>query len=280
MGGSAVGIGGAYALAKTAAKAPLNFYPTMAAPATPAPLSQRVGGGESVAEQLAAKPGTQLLGDMAGEMAAQMAQLAGASPLLATAAAVAGNALAGRAVGRVDSNNHFAVNGGPNGGAGRGRAREDIQPERPRKEDGEYLDGSSPQGKADGKNKATQDTSPAFAPSGPLLFEDNKWNFLYGRATGSKHNLDRTAELKKTFDVLGLPENETSKKMLLEHFNEVVSSYPVAWAKESTNLRGPTVTKISHLTGPSGRTATLEITSEVLNDGRFRFMTVVARLHS
>ena len=221
MGGSAVGIGGAHALAKTAAKAPLNFYPTMA-----------------------------------------------------------GNALAGRAVGRVDSNNHFAVNGGPNGGAGRGRAREDIQPERPRKEDGEYLDGSSPQGKADGKNKATQDTSPAFAPSGPLLFEDNKWNFLYGRATGSKHNLDRTAELKKTFDVLGLPENETSKKMLLEHFNEVVSSYPVAWAKESTNLRGPTVTKISHLTGPSGRTATLEITSEVLNDGRFRFMTVVARLHS
>lgn len=115
MGGSAVGIGGAYALAKTAAKAPLNFYPTMAAPATPAPLSQRVGGGESVAEQLAAKPGTQLLGDMAGEMAAQMAQLAGASPLLATAAAVAGNALAGRAVGRVDSNNHFAVNGGPMG---------------------------------------------------------------------------------------------------------------------------------------------------------------------
>lgn len=80
--------------------------------------------------------------------------------------------------------------------------------------------------------------------------------------------------------MLGLPENETSKKMLLEHFNEVVSSYPVAWAKESTNLRGPTVTKISHLTGPSGRTATLEITSEVLNDGRFRFMTVVARLHS
>lgn len=149
MGGSAVGIGGAHALAKTAAKAPLNFYPTMAAPVTPAPLSQRVGGGESVAEQLTAKPGTQLLGDMAGEMAVQMAQLAGASPLLATAAAVAGNSLAGRAVGRGDSNNHFAVNGGANGGAGRGRAREDIQPERPRKEDGEFLDGNSQQGKGD-----------------------------------------------------------------------------------------------------------------------------------
>lgn len=105
-GNAGVGIGGATLMAKTAAKAPLNFYPTMAR-SSPAPLAQKVAGGESVAEQLAAKPGTQLIGDMAGEVATQLTQLAGAHPLVGTAMALAGAGAAASGANAMSKNNFF-----------------------------------------------------------------------------------------------------------------------------------------------------------------------------
>ena len=193
-----------------------------------------------------------------------------------------GSVLAGRSAGGGNRNNHFAVNDSPNGGAGRGRAREDIQPERPRKEQGEFL-GENPQlGKDDGKNKVTQDTSPAFATSGPSLFEDNKWNFLYGRATGSSKNIERSQQLCDVFsNQLGLPENEVSKKVLLAHFDDVARNYPIIGGliAPSSGATFPKVKKISQFTGPSGVKAKLIIIYELQESGVLRFVSVIPKVY-
>ena len=155
------------------------------------------------------------------------------------------------------------------------------QPERTSKEQSEFLGENPQQGKGHGKNEVIQDTSPTFATSGPLHIDDKKWNFIYGRATGSKHNLDRTAELKKTFDKLGFPENEASKKMLLEHFDKVAREYPIAGGIEAPKLAGgfSKVKKISQLTGASGEKATLKFLFELQSDGSLRFITIIAKVH-
>lgn len=130
-------------------------------------------------------------------------------------------------------------------------------------------------------NETSHHTTTDIATSGPSLFEDNKWSFIYGRATGSKHNLDRTAELKETFDKLGLPENETSKKIILEHFDNVARKYPIVGEIEKPKLAGglSKVKKIPQFTGPSGEKATFEILFELQNNGSLRFVTIIAKVH-
>ncbi len=116
----------------------------------------------------------------------------------------------------------------------------------------------------------------SFDPRGPLYFDENKWNYLFGRATGNKHNLDRTAQLRGIMGKLGILEIPEHQKMLLDHLDEVAKNYPtVPSTNKNSNIQ--IVKKESIFTGPSGITVKFESFFQLLDDGTLRFVTLIPK---
>ena len=124
----------------------------------------------------------------------------------------------------------------------------------------------------------------AFNGKGNLAFEEDKWNYIYGRVTSNKHNQERRQALLKEMGQLGLPETPASKQVLLDHLDDVTKNYPAYAAKAKYNkpLQEVTefhaadkLTKFSKFQGPSGQKAKLEMLFQVQEDGSLRFVTII-----
>jgi RHS repeat-associated protein len=75
-----------------------------------------------------------------------------------------------------------------------------------------------------------------------------KLEYLFGRATGRSHNIERSQGMLKQLESIGLPDSPQSRDLLEKHFADVLSS-PSSIAKTLDNGR---VVRESLLMGPTG----------------------------
>lgn len=133
---------------------------------------------------------------------------------------------------------------------------------------------------------AAKGAGKAFNGSGSLVFEDKKWDYLFGRVTSTKHSQDRSIQLKEAMIKLGIEETPESKKILLDHLDEVARTYPPISGKKGGEVSSAAkemyeakeiVEKYSFFTGPSGVKVKLETAYEVCDDGSLRFVTIIPK---
>lgn len=96
------------------------------------------------------------------------------------------------------------------------------------KQSGENVFAKTTNHETEGKPQALPPIGQRKASSdfGPLVFDENKWNYIFGRVTSSEHNKHRSLQLKDTMEKLGLKETPESKKILCDHFNKVAHTSP------------------------------------------------------
>lgn len=72
-----------------------------------------------------------------------------------------------------------------------------------------------------------------------------KLDYLFGKATGRQHNLDRSLSMLKALERIGLYETPTSRSYIAEHLEQVfynqenISSQNGNWVKRDSLLAGP-----------------------------------------
>jgi hypothetical protein len=76
----------------------------------------------------------------------------------------------------------------------------------------------------------------------------SKLEYFLGRATGSKHNIDRSQEMLRRLENIGLPDNPANRQSLLQHFSETYNN-SASVVRIQENGR---VVRESLLMGPNG----------------------------
>jgi hypothetical protein len=51
-----------------------------------------------------------------------------------------------------------------------------------------------------------------------------KLDFILGKATGNNHNIQRSKDMLRQMERIGLPDNPSTRKFLEEHFTEVINN--------------------------------------------------------
>jgi len=75
-----------------------------------------------------------------------------------------------------------------------------------------------------------------------------KLEYLFGNATGRAHNLERSADMLRQMERIGLPDTLANRQLMSKHFQDVLNNAP--------NIAGPgrngSVIRESLLMGPTG----------------------------
>ncbi|WP_330984958.1 MULTISPECIES: hemagglutinin repeat-containing protein [Enterobacterales] len=106
------------------------------------------------------------------------------------------------------------------------------------------------------------------------VVDANKFNYLFGRATGSKHNLDRSNQLALEMKRLGVTDDLNGQAALAEHFDQAAKN-PDNIVKKYTDQYGNFEVKESFFIGPSGKATMFESTFKVMDDGSHKFITTI-----
>ncbi len=103
-----------------------------------------------------------------------------------------------------------------------------------------------------------------------------KFDYIFGKVTGSRHNVARSEQLSIQMKRLGIYDNQNGRELLLKHFDEVVNQ-PDNVIETFTNEYGIFEIRDSLLAGPSGKFAIFETTFQVMSDGSRKFSTVIIK---
>ncbi len=105
-----------------------------------------------------------------------------------------------------------------------------------------------------------------------------KWDYIFGQAKGTKnaaHNAPRTQQNVEQMRRLGVHNTEQGRKILQDHFDEVVQD-PSNVIRNESNKWGTFETRESLFVGPGG-SAKFETTWEVMANGARRLTTIIPR---
>ncbi len=103
-----------------------------------------------------------------------------------------------------------------------------------------------------------------------------KLDYLFGRATGRQHNIDRSHQNAAQMKRLGIDDNPVGHAILYAHLKQVGSSGGNVTQK-FTNEYGVFEVKESLIAGPSGKFAQFETTWKVDPDGCRTLTTVIPK---
>ncbi|CAI1978576.1 Filamentous hemagglutinin [Serratia fonticola] len=108
------------------------------------------------------------------------------------------------------------------------------------------------------------------------VVDAKKFDYLFGRASGSPHTLDRTNQLSLEMKRLGVTDDVNGHAMLAEHFT-IATKDPSNIVKKYTDQFGSFEVRESFFIGPSGKATMFESTFEVMKDGSNRFITTIPK---
>ncbi|MCB9751774.1 MAG: RHS repeat-associated core domain-containing protein [Myxococcales bacterium] len=115
-----------------------------------------------------------------------------------------------------------------------------------------------------------------FSRARKAVVPSKKFNYLFGRATGRTHNIERSKQNLGQMRRLGVPDNTRGYKMLDDHFQGVVQGDANVTSRW-TNEHGAFETRESLFGGPSGKFAKFESTWKVLDNGDRSLTTVIPK---
>ena len=116
----------------------------------------------------------------------------------------------------------------------------------------------------------------------PMEFDPNKFDYLFGCAKNNKghidvnHNTSRKSQLPIVMKRLGITDDVNGYNILLDHFESVATTkgnVVSTFTKNGLKFEN----RESLIFGPSGRSAKLTTTFEVLPDGTRKFTTTIPR---
>ncbi|YCI28380.1 hypothetical protein M1E08_15980 [Erwinia sp. PK3-005] len=108
------------------------------------------------------------------------------------------------------------------------------------------------------------------------VINPNKFNYLFGKASGNSHILDRTNQLALEMNRLGVTNDLNGHSILAEHFTNITKE-PGNILKKYSDKYGNFELRESFFMGPSGKATTFESTFEVMSDGTRRFITTIPK---
>jgi filamentous hemagglutinin len=109
-----------------------------------------------------------------------------------------------------------------------------------------------------------------------LIFDDKKYNYLFGEASPDPHNTPRSTQLNNSFGMRGIRNNKMGRQIIQEHFNLIIndsSNIIKTYQKNGQNFE----TRQSLLMTPSGKGMLLETSFEIMPDGSRRFVTTIPK---
>ena len=105
------------------------------------------------------------------------------------------------------------------------------------------------------------------------LFDESKFDYLFGRGGGNVHNLERTAENVTQLRRIGIYDTAESRSLLRSHFEPLISD-PSNVSETFFNRWGLFQTRDSLFAGPGGFVR-FESTWEAMGADRWRFTTAI-----
>jgi len=156
-----------------------------------------------------------------------------------------------------------AVNGGSVAVSATGTATVVLTAEATVPEQGER--GSTPE-KASKQSLVTSKTE-------RVVIEDGKFDYLFGRASGRAHNIDRAAENAVQMKRIGIQDSAEGRDVLRAHFENVAKD-PSNITQTFSNQYGAFEVRESLFFGPGGHVK-FESTWQVLEGGVRRFVTAI-----
>ncbi|WP_235843719.1 hemagglutinin repeat-containing protein [Enterobacter quasimori] len=108
------------------------------------------------------------------------------------------------------------------------------------------------------------------------VVDSKKFNYLFGKATGSDHTLDRTNQLALEMKRLGVADDANGHAILAEHFTKATKD-PSNIVKTFANEYGNFEVRESFFIGPSGKATMFESTFKVADDGSHNFITTIPK---
>lgn len=110
-------------------------------------------------------------------------------------------------------------------------------------------------------------------PDPRAIISDGKMGYLFGKATGRTHNIERTAQNVRKLASIGIHDDATGHAIIQRHFDDIVTDSSNISSMYS-NEWGTYQVRESLLSGPNGFLK-LESTWEVLPSGDLRMTTVI-----
>ncbi|MEN3753886.1 VENN motif pre-toxin domain-containing protein [Mangrovibacter sp. SLW1] len=108
------------------------------------------------------------------------------------------------------------------------------------------------------------------------VVDAKKFDYLFGRASGNAHTLDRTNQLSLEMKRLGITDDISGHAMLAEHFTAATKDSSNI-VKKYTDQYGSFEVRESFFIGPSGKATMFESTFEITADGSHRFITTIPK---
>lgn len=108
------------------------------------------------------------------------------------------------------------------------------------------------------------------------VVDAKKFDYLFGKATGNSHTLDRTNQLALEMKRLGVADDINGHAVLAEHFTQATKDSNNI-VKKYTDQYGSFEIRESFFIGPSGKATVFESTFEVMKDGSHRFITTIPK---
>ncbi|WP_231564394.1 hemagglutinin repeat-containing protein [Enterobacter sp. Bisph1] len=108
------------------------------------------------------------------------------------------------------------------------------------------------------------------------VIDPKKFDYLFGKATGSDHTIDRTNQLALEMKRLGVTDDNNGYAVLAEHFTQATTN-PNNIVKKYTDQYGNFEVRQSFFIGPSGKATIFESTFEVTEEGAYRFITTIPK---
>ncbi|MGP9418052.1 hypothetical protein ACT3RT_03515 [Ewingella sp. AOP9-I1-14] len=108
------------------------------------------------------------------------------------------------------------------------------------------------------------------------VVDTKKFDYLFGKATGNSHTLDRTNQLALEMKRLGVADHINGHAVLAEHFTQATKN-PNNIVKKYTDQYGSFEVRESFFIGPSGKATMFESTFETMKDGTHRFITTIPK---
>lgn len=105
------------------------------------------------------------------------------------------------------------------------------------------------------------------------IVSEGKFGYLFGRASGNKHNIDRAAGNAVELRRVGIHDDQVGRAMLQRHFDETVAD-STNIVSTHTNQWGTFQTRESLLAGPDGFLK-FRTTWEVVSETEFRMTTAI-----
>ena len=109
-----------------------------------------------------------------------------------------------------------------------------------------------------------------------VQIDAKKFDYLFGRAGGRDHNIDRTKQNVAEMKRLGIPDNPEGYDMITRHLSDAVQNKSNV-TKTFSNEWGTFEVRQSLFAGPSGKFSIFESTWQVLPSGERRFSTLISK---